>query len=298
MEKSKTKSQVMGFGQRRLPTRLSAVSWRDLVVVGLPVALVVAGAVWAAVTLVRPAPPDTICLLGGAEGSSYRTHAERYRKIIEGYGVKVRDPAVEGIAGQPAAAGRLRAGQRPAPDVGFVQSGLTDGGGHQGSGLAGQRVRPAADGVLPRQRAGGTAVASCKGKRLAMGPEGSGTRALALALLKANESDGPPTVLLPLGGEEAARALAGGERRRRLPDGRFGQPQGDARPARVTRDRDDELAPGGRVRAQVPLPDPADPARGGHRPGQEQPAAHATSWWGPRWSWWRARICTRPCPTC
>jgi hypothetical protein len=45
---------------------------------------------------------------------------------------------------------------------------------------------------------------------LAIGSEGSGTRALALKLLKANEMDGPPTTLLPLSGEEAAKALSAG----------------------------------------------------------------------------------------
>ena len=53
-------------------------------------------------------------------------------------------------------------------------------------------------------------LSQLKGKRLAVGPEGSGTRALALKLLKANEMDGPPTTLLELGGDEAAQ----GARRR------------------------------------------------------------------------------------
>lgn len=50
-----------------------------------------------------------------------------------------------------------------------------------------------------------------KGKRLAVGPEGTGARVLALKILKANEMDGPPTTVVNLGGEEAARALIAGE---------------------------------------------------------------------------------------
>src|SRR4051812_34381549 len=46
-----------------------------------------------------------------------------------------------------------------------------------------------------------------KGKRIAVGPEGSGTRVLALKFLKANGMDGPPTTLVSEGGEEAAKAL-------------------------------------------------------------------------------------------
>ncbi|WP_440130196.1 TAXI family TRAP transporter solute-binding subunit [Trinickia symbiotica] len=49
------------------------------------------------------------------------------------------------------------------------------------------------------------------GKRLAIGPEGSGARALALVLLKANGiTPGGTTTLLPMTGEEAARALTAG----------------------------------------------------------------------------------------
>jgi len=48
------------------------------------------------------------------------------------------------------------------------------------------------------------------GKRLAIGPEGSGTRALVLKLLKANAMTSSPTVLLELAGEEAADALIAG----------------------------------------------------------------------------------------
>ena len=50
------------------------------------------------------------------------------------------------------------------------------------------------------------------GGRIAIGPEGSGTRALALALLKANGiTPGAGTTLLPLTGEAAARALTAHE---------------------------------------------------------------------------------------
>ena len=53
-------------------------------------------------------------------------------------------------------------------------------------------------------------LSELKGKRLAIGPEGSGTRALALKLLKGNEIDGSSATLVDLAGEEAARALQAG----------------------------------------------------------------------------------------
>jgi hypothetical protein len=53
-------------------------------------------------------------------------------------------------------------------------------------------------------------LSQLKGKRLAVGPEGSGARVLTLKLLKANEIDGPPTVLVDLTGDEAAKELLAG----------------------------------------------------------------------------------------
>jgi hypothetical protein len=53
-------------------------------------------------------------------------------------------------------------------------------------------------------------LSALAGKRLAIGREGSGTRVLALILLKANGIEpGGGTTLLDLGGEEAAEALIG-----------------------------------------------------------------------------------------
>jgi hypothetical protein len=206
------KNKLLLLTRRRLPTRLMEVSWRDLVVVLLPIALVITAVVWVAVTFVRPAPPDTIRMLGGSEGSGYRTHAERYKKIIEGFGVSVEILPSKGaldnlqrLAGYTQAAGA----RGPAPDVGFVQSGLTEGVNIKGlvslGSVFAQPLMVYYRGTEPVER-----LSQLKGKRLAVGPEGSGTRALALALLKANESDTPPTVLLPIGGEEAAKALAAG----------------------------------------------------------------------------------------
>ena len=97
-------------------------------------------------------------------------------------------------------------------------------------------------------------LSQLQGKRLAIGPEGSGTRVLALKLLKANEMDGPPTVLLELSGDEAAEALVAGTIDAAFLMGDSATPavmrslRGDARrPA-------DELSPGRRLPAQVPVP--------------------------------------------
>lgn len=181
------------------------VAWRDHLVVAVPIVLVVIGALWVAVALVRPAPPDTIRFLGGAEGSSYRTNAEKYKKIIERHGVRVEVIPTLGSLDNL----RRLAGPAGDVDVGFVQSGLTEG-------IDIARLRSLgsvlAQPVMVYYRGGEPVelLSQLAGKRLAIGPEGSGTRALALALLKANGIEGAPTVFVDLGGEQAADALTAG----------------------------------------------------------------------------------------
>jgi hypothetical protein len=199
---SMEEKKVSGWRRLVMPGAPGTVSWRDLVVVALPVLVIAVAVVWVAVALVRPAPPNTIRMLGGAEGSSYRTYADSYKRIIDRYGVKVQIVASKGSLDNLQ---RLADRSFPA-DVGFVQSGLTDGVNianliSLGSVLAQPLM------VYYRNPEPVDRLSQLKGKRLAIGPEGSGTRALALALLKGNGIEGPPTLLLSLGGEEAAHAL-------------------------------------------------------------------------------------------
>jgi TRAP-type uncharacterized transport system substrate-binding protein len=185
--------------------RLAATSWRDLALILVPALSLVAVAGWAVVKSVRFAPPGRIRFISGPDGSSYRNQAERYKKIIEGYGVKVE------ILPSRGALDNLQrlADPRGKVDVGFVQGGLSDGidTAHLVS-LGSIFAQPLM--IYVRTTEPPESLAPLKGKRVAAGPEGSGTRVLALKLLKANEIEGPPTQLLDLGGDQAARALLAG----------------------------------------------------------------------------------------
>jgi TRAP-type uncharacterized transport system substrate-binding protein len=193
------------LGRTSLRTRLASISWRDLFGIGLPVLLLAIAAIGATVRFLRPAPPDTIFLLSGPDGSTFRTMAERYKVIIERYGVKVEVlPSLGGLD-------NLRRLTNPSlkGDVAFVQGGLTDGIETSRLMSLGS-VFPQPMMVYYRHPEAVDLLTQLRGKRLAIGPEGSGTRALALALLKANDMAGAPTALDDLAGEEAARALVAG----------------------------------------------------------------------------------------
>ena len=100
--------------------RLRSVAWRDLALVGLPVVVVLLLAVWVAGKAIHFAPPGTIRILSGPDGSGYRATADRYQKIIERYGVKVE------VLPSRGALDNLEKLSTPSfkVDVGFVQGGL------------------------------------------------------------------------------------------------------------------------------------------------------------------------------
>jgi TRAP-type uncharacterized transport system substrate-binding protein len=184
--------------------RLPLFSWRGILCFWLPILLLVVLLTIASQKVISPAP-TTIRMLSGPEGSSYRRNAEKYKKAIERYGVKVE------ILPSHGALDNLQqlANPKTKADVGFVQGGLTDDiDVSQLVSLGSVFAQPLM--VYYRNSEPVEVLAQLKGKRLAIGPEGSGARVLTLKLLKANDMDGPPTTLLELAGEEAANELVAG----------------------------------------------------------------------------------------
>jgi TRAP transporter TAXI family solute receptor len=185
--------------------RFAGISLRDLVVSVGPIVLLTAVVIGAAFWFVRPAPPDTITIAGGPSGSTFRVTAEKYRTILARKGVKLR------ILNSEGSLDNLRMLSNPAiqVDVGFVQGGVANGMKVERLVSLGSVFH---EPLALFCRAGGPVerLSELTGKRLAIGPEGSGTQVLALILLKANGIEpGGVTTLLDLGGEEAAEALIG-----------------------------------------------------------------------------------------
>jgi len=192
------------LGARSFTKRFS--SRRDLLLVGLPTILVALAAIGVGIKAMGFAPPSTIRFISGPEGSGYRTLADKYQQILKRYGVKV-----EIIPSRGALENLEKLADRSFKvDVGFVQGGLAEGHDitHLES-LGSVFAQPLM--VYARTKEPIELLSALRGKRLAVGPEGSGARVLALKILKANELDGPPTVLLDLSGDEAAKALLAGK---------------------------------------------------------------------------------------
>ncbi|HEY2731821.1 MAG TPA: TAXI family TRAP transporter solute-binding subunit [Polyangia bacterium] len=186
--------------------RLRAVSWRDVLGIGVPILLVIMAAGAFAAKLMQSAPPSHFRMISGSAGSSYRNLAERYKKIIESHGVKVEIVPSEGALDNLE---RL-ADRKSAIDVGFVQGGLADGVDISNLvSLGTVFTQPLM--VYYRLPQPIDRLAELRGKRIAIGTVGSGTHALALKLLKANDMDDKSATLVAEHGEEAARSLATGK---------------------------------------------------------------------------------------
>ncbi len=186
--------------------RLRSGSWRDILVVSAPSLILLALVAWAGVRTVRLAPPKVIHMISGPEGSTYRRQAERYKKNIEKQGIRVELMPSRGSLDNLT----MLLDPSVKADVAFVQGGLTRGLDiSRLVSLGTVFVQP----LMVYYRGDQTvdALSQLGGKRLAVGPQGSGTNALARKLLDTNEIDEKSATLIEIGGEEAGKALTAGE---------------------------------------------------------------------------------------
>ncbi|QGZ60746.1 TAXI family TRAP transporter solute-binding subunit [Paraburkholderia acidisoli] len=190
----------------RLVARFVAISWRDLAVSFGPILLVSVAAIWLAVRLIQPAPPNTLTMSAGPKGSTFWNAAQKYKGILARNNITLVVLESEGSAQN------LERLSDPSAhvDVAFVQDGLASKVPDGLVSLGSVSYVPLA--VFYHNPVALTRLSQFEGMRLAIGAEGSGTRALALALLKSNGIEpGGATKLLPLSGDDAARALVAGK---------------------------------------------------------------------------------------
>ena len=153
------------------------------------------------------APPKTIIITSGETDSAYYKVAQKYAEILAHDGVKVK------ILTSAGSADNLKRLADPAfkVDIGFVQAGLAKGQNinHLVS-LGSVSYQPLL--IFYRLPQPVEILSQLSGKRIAIGPEGSGAHSLALALLAINGIEpGGATTFLNMEGENAAAALLAGK---------------------------------------------------------------------------------------
>lgn len=156
--------------------------------------------------VMHAAPPKALILTSGPAGSSSETNAVKYRQILARNGVVLK------ILFSRGSLENLERLESPSVhvDVGFVQAGITNGpSGQKLVSLGSISYQPLM--VFHRGTAPLSLLSEFAGKRLVIGPAGSGTRSLALTLLELNGIHlGGATTLLDLEADEAAQALLDG----------------------------------------------------------------------------------------
>jgi TRAP-type uncharacterized transport system substrate-binding protein len=172
----------------------------------IAIAALMVAALWSVIIALRPMPPHTIVMATGHEGSAFYEFGKRYRDILARNGIDLRLLPTEGALDNLA---RLK-DPRSEVDVGFLQSGTTSGKESPDlESLGSVFYEPLwffYRGIDP-----GKGIGGLRGKKISIGPEGSGTRALALTLLTKWGIDQIFADLLPLAPKEAAEGLVRGE---------------------------------------------------------------------------------------
>ncbi len=172
----------------------------------LVAAVLVAAALAWLLALQRPMPPRTLVMATGPEGGAYAQLGPRYREILARAGITLRllptAGALENLA-------RLR-DARSGVSVAFVQAGATTAPDSPDLASLGS-VFYEPFWVFFRGPAQGPRLQDLRGKRASLGPEGSGTRMLALRLLALDGIDTNSLTLFSLAPEEAAQKLLRGD---------------------------------------------------------------------------------------
>ena len=166
----------------------------DLIIPIIAGLLIIAALLWVAIAALRPLPPRSVIMATGPEGGGFYEMGKRYQELLAKEGIKLQllstGGAVENLA-------RLR-DLKSRVEVGFLQGGITS-----------EKESPALvslstvfyeplwffyRGAIRRGRSDvrlikGKGLEYLQGLKISIGPEGSGTRALALKLLSRNGID-------------------------------------------------------------------------------------------------------------
>ncbi|WP_224368583.1 TAXI family TRAP transporter solute-binding subunit [Hyalangium versicolor] len=188
-----------------LKQQLRRTMRRDLWIALGPALLVIAAAFAATFFFIKPAPPKKLVMAVAADEGGFRYFARKYQDALTRNGITLEQRPTKGSVTNV----ELLSDENAEVDVAFVQSGTVNGEKAPGIVSLGSlsyiplwvfyRGEPIED------------LVGLKGKRIAVGPAESGTRALAVTLLQANGADKEPTELLPLEREAAIEQLKQGQ---------------------------------------------------------------------------------------
>ena len=178
------------------------ISAREVALFGLLILTSVGGAAALMLSYMQPAPPSVITLSTGGESGAYFAFAKRYEQVLKNAGVKL---SVRTSAGSLENLKRMK-DSKSGIDAAFLQGGIASAKEAPDLQSIGRLFHEPLW-IFYRGAETLDRLPQLAGKRLAIGPEGSGTRHLATQLLTPSGVTHGSATLLPLGGTEAVAAL-------------------------------------------------------------------------------------------
>ena len=172
----------------------------------ITIAVTAAAIAWAAIVMLSNMPPRMIVMATGPEGGAYYELGERYRTVLAHANVTVR---LVPTAGSPENRALLL-DPHSGVSVALIQGGIMSAGDSSELESLGTLFYEPLWWFRKREiQVEG--VAGLLGKKISIGPEGSGTRALGLELLKSAGIEGQVSELLALPPRAAGEKLLAGE---------------------------------------------------------------------------------------
>jgi len=166
----------------------------------------VVAVLWTAVVILRPLPPRSVTMVTGPEGGAYYEFGKQYREILAREGIELHLQTTAGSLDNL----RQLNDPRYGVSVGFVQGGTaSEESEYNLASLGTVAFEPLW--FFFRSEFQGKGLEGLRGKRISIGPVGSGTRALSLELLARNGIDQNFAELLALTPRSAGEKLVSGE---------------------------------------------------------------------------------------
>jgi TRAP transporter TAXI family solute receptor len=185
------------------------MSVRDIVRNNWPaitITVTAAAIAWAAVVMLHNMPPRVVVMATGPEGDAYYEIGKRYSAALARAGVDLRLVPTAGSVGNM---GMLLDG-RSEVSVALIEGGINSAGGVSGlESLGTVFYEPLW--WFRRRESQMEGADGLQGRKISIGPEGSGTRALALQLIKRTGLDGRLGEVLALTPQAAGEKLVAGE---------------------------------------------------------------------------------------
>jgi TRAP-type uncharacterized transport system substrate-binding protein len=185
---------------------LRELSGRDMALIAFPLVLLLALAIWGITHYVQPAPPRIVVMSTGPLDGAYHAFAQRYKAHLAQYGITLE---LKPSAGAVENVERLKT-RKDGVSLALVQGGIVNAENAPGLVTLGSMFYEPTW-TFYRSTRPIDLGNQLRGKRMAIGAPGSGTRAVGLFVARAIGIAEPPTVLSDLGGLAAAKALEAGE---------------------------------------------------------------------------------------